>query len=94
MVSLDPPERNRAFAESVGASPTVLSDPEGAAARAFGVLHRNGTMARRVSFVIDRTGVIRAIDTAVKPETHGRDLLDLLGTLGFEGDADEAKPAD
>ena len=42
MVSLDSPERNREFAKSVGTELTLLSDPDGKAARAYGVLAPSG----------------------------------------------------
>jgi peroxiredoxin len=45
MVSLDPPERNREFADSLGAGFPVLSDPDGKAARAYGVLAPGGGVA-------------------------------------------------
>ena len=40
MVSLDSPEKNRNFADSLGAKQVLLSDPTGEAARAYGVVAR------------------------------------------------------
>jgi len=84
MVSLDPPERNREFAESVGSKMTLLSDPDGKVARAYGVLAASGKYAQRWSFFIDRAGVIRRIDRDVSPDSYGTDLLKSLDELGFE----------
>ena len=81
MVSLDPPERNREFAESLGAGFPVLSDPDGEAARAYGVLAPGGQVARRWTFFIDESGVIRRIDKQVSPSTHGADVLRTLEEL-------------
>lgn len=83
MVSLDDPERNRAFAESLEAKLVLLSDPEGRAAAAYGVTSLGGLYARRWTFYIDREGVIRAIDKDVKVESAGQDIARTLGELGF-----------
>ena len=83
MVSLDPPERNRAFAESVGAGFPLLSDPDGKVARAYGVATKGGLFARRWTFFIDGEGVIRRIDRDVTPSSHGSDLVRMLDSLGL-----------
>ena len=80
MLSLDPPQRNREFAESVGTGFPILSDPTGEAARAYGVLVAGGSVAKRWTFVIDRGGIIRRIDRDVRPATHGADLLEALSS--------------
>lgn len=84
MVSLDSPERNREFAKSIGADLTLLSDPDGTVARAYGVLAPSGKYALRWSFTIDRSGVIRDIDREVQPASHGPDLVQTLQENGFE----------
>jgi peroxiredoxin Q/BCP len=83
MVSLDEPERNRAFAESLGADFVLLSDPSGAAAEAFGVKAFGGLWARRWTFYIDSDGVIREIDKDVRVESAGQDIARKLAELGF-----------
>jgi peroxiredoxin Q/BCP len=83
MVSLDPPERNREFAESLGAGFPVLSDPDGKAARAYGVLAPGGGVARRWTFFIDERGMIRRIDKQVSPATHGPNVVRTLEELGL-----------
>ena len=87
MVSLDLHERNRAFAESVGSELTLLSDPDGKTAAAYGVLAESGDYARRWSFHIDRSGVIQHIDREVRPGSYGSDLIRTLGELGFESES-------
>ena len=83
MVSLDDADKNQAFAESVGASFVLLSDPEKKAARHYGVLAFGGLYARRVTFYIDGTGRIVRIDRDVDTETHGPDVIRNLEELGF-----------
>jgi peroxiredoxin Q/BCP len=83
MVSLDTPERNREFAESLGAKHTLLSDPTGAVARAWGVRGLGGLFARRWTFYIAPDGVIRFIDKRVNVETAGQDMARRLAELGF-----------
>jgi peroxiredoxin Q/BCP len=51
----------------------LLSDASQKTARAYGVLMPNG-MASRVTFIIDRDGVIRHVDNKVNVRTHGKDL--------------------
>ena len=84
MVSLDAPEKNREFAESLKAELTLLSDPNGVAAKAYGVLAPDGTYALRWTFFIGGDGVIRRIDKDVSPSTYGSDLASALRKLGFE----------
>ena len=83
MVSLDEPDRNHEFAESLGAAHVVLSDPSGAAARAYGVADGERRYARRWTFYIDREGVIREIDRDVDVDSAGQDIARKLGELGF-----------
>lgn len=93
MVSLDSPERNREFAKSVDAELTLLSDPDGKVAKAYGVLAPSGGYARRWSFLIDRAGVIQRIDREVRPGSYGADLLHRLGELGFSAEPTSGAPA-
>lgn len=83
MVSLDSPEKNREFAESVGASLVILSDPGKQSAKAFGVLALGGLYAKRWTFYIDSKGVIRHVDKQVRTSTHGEDVVRKLTELGF-----------
>jgi peroxiredoxin Q/BCP len=83
MVSLDTPEKNREFAESLEAKHVLLSDPSGEAAKAYGVAGFGGLFARRWTFYIDREGVIRAIDKNVSTATAGQDIARQLAELAF-----------
>lgn len=83
MVSLDGAEKNQAFAESVGASFVLLSDPEKKVAERYGVLALGGLYAKRVTFYIDGSGKIVRIDRDVDTATHGADVARSLAELGF-----------
>jgi peroxiredoxin Q/BCP len=83
MVSLDDPEKNQEFAESLGANFTLLSDPTKRHAERYGVLGFGGFYAKRRTFFIDKGGMIRRIDKQVDPKTHGPDVIRALGELGF-----------
>ena len=83
MVSLDSPDKNRDFANSVGANFVLLSDPGKQNAKKFGVLGLGGLYAKRWTFYIDAKGVIRYIDKQVNTATHGEDVVKKLAELGF-----------
>ncbi len=83
MVSLDEPDKNREFAESLGARHVLLSDLGGSVADAYGVTALGGLYARRWTFYIGPDGAIRFIDKDVKTETAGQDIAARLEALGF-----------
>jgi len=68
-ISLDSQERNRKFAEQTGATFPLLCDTEKQVAKAYGVLSFTHLFANRVTFVIDKDGIIRHID-------EGSDAID------------------
>ena len=73
MVSVDPLERNKAFAEQEQANFPLLSDERKTTAQAYGVLGPTGTAARWW-FFIGPDGKILHIETA----SHTRDAGDFL----------------
>ncbi len=83
MVSLDTAERNRDFAESLGADFPILSDPDGSVARLYGVLSEGGRYALRHTVYIDRAGIVRHVDRKVNAARHGSDIAAALARLGF-----------
>jgi peroxiredoxin Q/BCP len=72
--SVDTPEANARFADSLGAGYPILSDPTKTAARAYGVLGASG-FASRWTFYIGADGRILDIDKNVTAATHGRDIV-------------------
>ena len=79
--SVDAPEKNAKFAQSLGLDFPILSDPTKATARAYGVLGPVG-LASRWTFYIGADGTILDVDRKVSPSTHGRDIAAKLGELG------------
>jgi peroxiredoxin Q/BCP len=89
MVSLDDPEKNKEFAESLGAKHVLLSDPTGEVANAYGVSGFGGLFAKRWTFYIDASGVVQAIDRNVKTATAGQDIARKLEELHFPKHSDD-----
>lgn len=81
--SIDDPETNRKFAESLELDYPILSDPDKETARAFGVLKALGLYAARHTFYIGADGKILYIDRDVNTNTAGRDIADRLKELGL-----------
>jgi len=55
-----------------------LSDEDRAVIKRYGVFNPQDNCAQRVSFFVDKEGMIRAIDRKVRPTTHGKDLVKLV----------------
>jgi peroxiredoxin Q/BCP len=81
MASVDPLEDSTGFARQQKADFPLLSDPDKAAAKAFGVLSPLG-FAHRHTFYIGPDGRILAIDRDVHPETSAQDMAAKLKELG------------
>lgn len=80
--STDDAEKNKKFAESVGADYPILSDPTGETAKAYGIYNAERNAAQRVTFIIGKDGKIAYIDKSVKTESHAADVAAKLGELG------------
>ncbi len=83
MASLDPPEKNKAFAEAQSGNFPLLSDPDKKVAEAYGVLAMGVSYAKRWTFYIDRAGIIQYIDKSVDPESAGPDIVKRLDEIGL-----------
>ncbi len=79
--SVDTPDTNREFAQSLGIDYPILSDPQKSVARAYGVLGASG-FPSRLTFYIGKDGRILDIDRQVRPGSHGADIAGKLGQLG------------
>jgi peroxiredoxin Q/BCP len=80
--SVDSVDTNRRFAESLGLTYPILSDPTKEAARAYGVLGPSG-YASRWTFYIGADGRVLDIDRKVSPGSHGADVVARLTEPGF-----------
>ena len=82
MVSMDDPETNREFAESLSTSFPLLSNPAGDVARAYGVVTPERALPYRWTYIIGPDGNILRVDREVSPSTAGADLVAHLNELG------------
>ena len=64
-VSADPPERHRAFASDRALPFLLLSDQDGSLRKTYQVPKTLGILPSRVSYVIDRQGVVRHVFSAL-----------------------------
>ena len=80
-VSLDSPESHRRFREKNNLNFPLLTDEEGRAAEALGVLRENRKVANRVTFLLDPDGKIARIFPEVSPETHADEILEDAAAL-------------
>ena len=81
-VSSDSPESHARFAEKHSLPFTLLSDPGGQVRGAFRVPATLGLLPGRVTYVIDKAGVIRhAFNSQLNPTQHVAEALRVLETL-------------
>jgi peroxiredoxin Q/BCP len=81
-ISVDSPETNRTFAQSLGVDYPFLSDPSKTVATAYGVVDPDQPFASRWTFFIGTDGRIAYIDKNVSPATHGRAIAAKLAEIG------------
>jgi len=75
-VSLDSPESHREFREKYGLNFPLLTDEDGRAAQALGILRDNGEVANRVTFLLASDGNVAKVYPEVSPETHADEILE------------------
>lgn len=80
-VSVDTVKTQKSFCEQQKLPFDLLADEDGKLAKLFGVFNSERNLARRVTFVIDPKGIVRAVDEKVNVRTHGQDLVKLLKEL-------------
>ncbi len=85
-VSTDPQEAQRRFGEQLAAPFPILTDPEGAAARAFGVYDETSRRANRAVFVIGEEGEVRLAQPWYNPQ-NSTQLEEIFSALGLQPDA-------
>lgn len=81
-VSTDRPETNKAFAEKLGLTYPILSDPSTDTARAYGVL-RGLPVAMRHTIYIGKDGKVLLVDTNVQPAKSAEQMMKNLDKLGI-----------
>jgi peroxiredoxin Q/BCP len=80
-VSADDAASHAAFAAKYHLPFPLLADPEGRLLEAYGVKWPLFTLARRVTFIIDRQGIVRHRVAQVDTARHDRQVLELLKGL-------------
>lgn len=83
-ISLDSVALQKQFHEREELNFPLLSDPDGSVAGKFGALVKGRPFANRLTYVIDKEGVLRAIDDKVDVSKHGQDLVELIEGLEAE----------
>jgi peroxiredoxin Q/BCP len=83
--SVDKPEDNKRFAESLDLDYPILSDPDKTVAQAYGVMMSNRPLTNRWTFYIDKDGIIKEIDKKVNTDKAGEDLTAKIKELGLDG---------
>ncbi len=81
-MSVDTPQTNKTFAQSLGVDYPLLSDPTKAVATAYGVVDEDQPFASRWTFFIGLDGRIMHIDKHVNPATQGKVIAAKLSELG------------
>ncbi len=84
--SVDTPDENRRFAESLNLDYPILSDPDKSVAKEYGVLNPTRGFANRWTYYIDKEGLIKAIDKTVNAPQAGPDIAAKLKELGLASD--------
>jgi peroxiredoxin Q/BCP len=79
-VSTDEVESHKRFQKKFGLNFTLLSDPEKKVTKLYGVKNLFG-VANRVTFVIDKEGVIRKVFPRVDVNHHSEELLEFVRQL-------------
>jgi len=86
MASVDTVDDNRRFAKEQKANFPLLCDTSKDVTKLYGALttYGNNSLARRWTIYIDKEGIVRMIDTDVKPMSAGPDMVANFAALGFE----------
>lgn len=83
-VSVDGPESHQRFSAKYGLPFTLLSDQRKELTKKLGVLGFGGFVAQRVTFIVDKDGVIRRIFPRVDPSQHAPEVVEVLRRLNAE----------
>ena len=84
-VSADSPERHQAFAASRALPFLLLSDHDGSLRKAYQVPKTLGILPGRVTYVIDKAGVVRHVFSALfTAERHVAEALEIVRALARE----------
>ncbi len=88
-ISVDTVQTQKEFCSEQKLPFQLLSDADGKIAKLFGVFNEERKLSKRVTFIIDPKGIVRAIDEKVNVRTHGQDLIKWLKEL--QGESEKPK---
>ncbi len=77
-VSADTGQSHKAFAEKFHLPFSILADPDKRIIKAYGVKMPVLGIAKRVTFLIDRQGIVRKVITDARTKDHDQQVLALL----------------
>lgn len=86
-VSVDPADGEKgqlAFAKQWGFGFPFIPDTAHLMSEQFGAMKEGDERATRMTFLIDKQGVVRYVDTNVNVQTHGADMLAKIHDLGLD----------
>ena len=84
MISVDDPQTNKEFAESLESDFPLLSNPTKEVAEAYGVVTAERAVPYRWTYIIGGDGKILKIDKEVNPVNAGQDLVVDLRALNLD----------
>jgi thioredoxin-dependent peroxiredoxin len=84
-VSFDPATKHQEFIQKYHLNFPLLVDTDGKIADAYGVRMAGKSMARRVSFLIDRNGTIRHVTDNPAADTHLAEMKEAVASLAKNG---------
>ena len=80
-MSLDDVRSQAQFTKEQKLNFPLLSDPDASASARLGVLMEGKPYTNRITVVVDDAGIVRLVDTGVKVDSHGKDLVAAIGEL-------------
>jgi thioredoxin-dependent peroxiredoxin len=87
-VSGDSPESHQAFADGHRLPFLLLADRDGALRKSFGVPKTLGVLPGRVTYVIDRDGIVRHVfNSQFQAERHVTEALEIVRKLASHAEA-------
>jgi len=92
-ISSDSVESHEGFANDCGLPFKILSDTDGEVRRRYGVSSSMGLIPGRVTYVIDKEGIVRYVfSSQLQATRHVKEALEALHGIGEAHDVSEARP--
>lgn len=80
-ISVDDLESHRRFKEKENLNFPLLADVDGSISKAFGAFNEERQMSKRMTFVIDKNGIIRHIFPKVDIRAHAEEVIEVLKAI-------------